>query len=311
MNNAIFFSIFFCFLSRTYSEIPVYELNPNDNKRIPIVGNFFMNLSKIPNNEYLFIQINYDVSFDFSNLSYAFKNETNFTNLKNVDFYIKEIVKGTDKKTTMLYMTFQKKDNFKYLLIYFFVGYYLDFTIDSKRNYFLQIPKYGSAYGSYNTLFYMNLTNFNESEIIYIKLQFNTTKNIYPFLKNYQSDYFGRQYFPYTFSYNDTMKKKNITYTYYFQFVKKKKYIYFLADLSYYINVRLINTKKNEYKKDKEKSKGLTKKTARNLIIIVLLSAVVLILLSIYIFVLRPMKKMSSEENEIKNNIIENIPKEI
>ena len=301
MNNAIFFSIFFCFLSRTYSEIPVYELNPNDYKRIPIVGNFYINLSSFPINEYLFIQINYDISFDFSSLSYAFKNETNFTNLKNVDFYIKEIVKGTDKKTTMLYMTFQKKDNFKYLLIYFFVGYYLDFTIDSKRNYFLQIPKYGSALGGDSAYFYMNLTNFNESEIIYIQLQFNSTKDYdSPYLKNFQSDYFGRQPFPFTYTHNDTMKKKQNSYTYYYQFIKKNNYIYFLPDLYFHANVLLKNTKNNEYRKQKEKSKGLTKKTARNLIIIVLVSAAVLIILSIYIFVLRPTKKISSKENEIK-----------
>ena len=155
----------------------------------------------------------------------------------------------------------------------------------------------------------MNLTNYNESEIIYMQLQFNTTKNyVHPYLKNFQSDYFGRQYFIYNYTYNDTMKKNNISYTYYYQFIKKHKYIYFLADISYYINVRLKNTKNNEYKKDKEKSKGLSKKTARNLIIIVLITAAVLIILSIYIFVLRPIKNNNSEENEIEKKINEDLP---
>ena len=127
MKSFLYLSIFFCFLLKYYSAFVTYNMSVNDYRKIYIAGNIFINLSTYPNNEYLFIKINYNTKYDYTNFSYALKNETNFTNLQNVDFYIQKI----KDKITCLYITFQKIDNFKYLLIYFNLGYKLSFNIDS------------------------------------------------------------------------------------------------------------------------------------------------------------------------------------
>ena len=216
--------------------------------------------------------------------------------MQNVDFYFKKI----KDKITCLYITFQKIDNFKYLLIYFNLGYKLSFNIDSNINNILQIPKYGNALGRNNTLFYMNLTNFNETEIIYIQVQFNITKNIESLcLKNIQSDNFGRDYFNLDFNCNSTFTKNSNFYTFYFQFTKKNKYIYLDPDIDYNIDVRLKNTKKDLYSIDKGKSKCLSEKNSIILIIFLLLSATLFFVLFIYIFVLKPIKNSNFGEYNI------------
>ena len=300
MKNFFYLSIFFCSLFKSYSAIVIYNMTVNDYRKVYNAGYIYINLSTYPNNEYLFIQINYNTLYNFSNFSYSLKNETNFTNLKNVDFYIKKI----KDKITFLYITFRKENNNKYLLIYFNLGYKLHFSIDSNSNNILQIPKYGNRLGRYNTLFYMNLTNFNEKEIIYIEVQFNITKSFSSLcLKNIQSDYYGRDFANLDFNCSNTLIKNNNFYIFYFQFVKKNKYIYLTPDIYYNIDVRLKNTKNDQYSFDKDKSKCLSEKNSIILIIILILSVILLIILFIYIFISKPNEKEFLKKNDIINNL--------
>ena len=192
MKGVTFLSIILCFLSNfAYSSIEAYEANIHSYLEVFDEGNIYINHSSYPNNEFLFIEINYDFNWDFENFTYALKNETNFTNLEKVDFYTNKII---DNKKRYYYATFQKLNNSKYLLFYFNLGFGGKYSVYINPNSLYKIPKYGSVTALYNSEFYMNLTEFKMSEKIYIQIQYNLTVNYSDVcIRNIQSDYFGSQ----------------------------------------------------------------------------------------------------------------------
>ena len=299
MKNITFLSIFlWSIFNFAYSEI--YEGKLDNYVDIFAAGSIYINLSSYPNDEYFFIEFYYDSNTDFSSFTYALKNETNFTNLKGVDFYRKTI---RDNKIRYYYVTFQKLNNFKYLLLYFNLGFYMKCKFYIHKNTINQIPKYGSAIGLYNSLFYLNLSNFNISENIYIQVQFNITVDFNKIcLYNSQCDYFGMDH-SYNYECSNLYKKiNNNSYIFYFNYTKENKYIFLRTNLYYYMNISLKNAKADESpkKKEKNKDKGFTNKYTIALVI-TLITAIILIILSIYIFVLRPSKNTNSDYVETLN----------
>ena len=296
MKSIIFLSIILCSVFNfSYSDIKTYEGQFFRSLNISIEGNIYINLSSYPNNEYIFIEISHD-DRDFENYTYALKNETNFTNLTNVDFYRKYIKFGNKR---YYYTTFQKLNNYNYLLIYFNLGYLGRYSIYISLNNYPTIPKYGSAKALYNAIFFMNLTEFKMSENIYIQVQFNTTANYSrTCLDISQSDYFGIDRNNYHIECSTKLIKNNISYTFFFNFTKKKDYCYLDTNIYHYINVTLKNTKTDEYPKKKEKNKNKNKdsgftKTHTIALVITLITAIILIIVSIYMFVIRPSKNIN------------------
>ena len=279
----------------SYSDIKTYEGQFYRTLNISVEGNVYINLSSYPNNEYIFIEISHD-DRDFENYTYALKNETNFTNLTNVDFYRKYIKFGNKRYN---YATFQKLNNYNYLLIYFKIGNLRKYSIYISRNNLHTIPKYGSAMALYNAIFFMNLTEFQMSENIYIQMQFNTTANYSrTCLDTSQSDYIGIDRNNYHFECSTKFIKNNNSYTFYFNFTKKDDYCYLTTDIFRSINVTLKNTKTDEYPKKKEKNKnkdnGFTK-THIIVLVITLITAIILIIASIYKYVILPSKNTDSD----------------
>ena len=158
----------------------------------------------------------------------------------------------------------------------------------------IQIPKYGSAIGSYNSLFYLNLTNFKMSENIYIQVQFNITREINEIcLNNEQTDYFEQSYQHSHFDCNNLFKKiNNNSYTFYFKFTKKNKYIYLIPDIYYVINVTLKNAKTDESpNEEKNEDKGYT----IIVLVITLITAILIIIFCFGVYAIRQCKRIDSD----------------
>ena len=202
------------------------------------------------------------------------------------------------------YFTFQKVDNFQYIL------FYLKFNSNSKFRLYIfpnnlkEIPIYGNVTGLYNSFFYMNLTYPHQSPF-YIQVQLNTSEKLEKLCLSYMERYyFGRASEASYYECSYKFKKSKKFYIFYYTFYAYADYFYmYLGTDNADMNISIINTKTDEYSNDdndggsKNESKDLVK-TIIFIVIISLISVAIVILFFIYIFIIRPIKKMSSEKCE-------------
>ena len=291
----VFYYLFlFFFLIKFVLNIKTDVMKYNNIIKINLNSTYiYKDISSYPNNEIMAFEINFNNTLPFDNLFYALKNETNFDNLEKVE--IDKIEKKDDKQ--IIYAKFTKINNYKYIVFYLkrsnlfidqikLIGYHYPF----------QIPLNGGILGNTQMIFYFDMSSFKYNDLIYFQVLFNTSKMFYSLDINYCYSFTYSSYYYYNTICEDKINssfniysKEDINYTFYKTFIKKDQdhlYIEFTNIKNDILNIYIKHTYDDGSISIRQKE-DIIMYTLSILVIVIFFG----ILLSIYIFKIRPMKK--------------------